>query len=49
MISGAATLEFGAEVAGNCSFGADAAGTLILRASLGFHGNDIGPFEHRSH
>ena len=42
MISGAATLELGAESSANVSFGADAAGTLILRDPSGFTGTISG-------
>ena len=42
MISGAATLELGAELSANVSFGADAAGTLILRDPSGFTGTISG-------
>ena len=49
MISGAATLELGAESSANVTFGADAAGTLILRDPTGFTGTISGLFEHRSY
>ena len=42
MISGAATLELGAESSANVTFGADAAGTLILRDPTGFTGTISG-------
>jgi len=42
MISGAATLEWGAESSANVTFGADAAGTLILRDPTGFTGTISG-------
>jgi hypothetical protein len=42
MISGAATLELGAESSANVTFGADAAGTLILRDPTGFSGTISG-------
>ena len=42
MISGAATLELGAELSANVTFGADAAGTLILRDPTGFSGTISG-------
>ena len=42
MISGAATLELGAELSANVTFGADAAGTLILRDPTGFTGTISG-------
>jgi len=42
MISGAATLELGAESSANVTFGADAAGTLILRDRTGFSGTISG-------
>ena len=42
MISGAAALELGAASSANVSFGADAAGTLILRDPTGFMGTISG-------
>ena len=49
IISGAATLELGAESSTNVTFGADAAGTLILRDPTGFTGTISGPVQRRSH
>src|SRR5262249_3133525 len=42
MISGVAALELGAESSANVTFGADAAGTLILRDPTGFTGTISG-------
>ena len=49
MISGAATLELGAKSSANVTFGADAAGTLILHGPHGFLGNDIRRNQRRSY